>query len=177
MYVRGMGQNTSAVATAWPTMPANVAAADTIITTQPYYNLIVSLGSAPLAPNNTTGVNAPTPITMIASTSQTQAQLAAMSPAQQTAALAPYLALWNFLPQYLVNAPIVDAWDQQVNFDTGVSYTAMGQAAQSALQQIFQALGITPPATGLSIPATVAGISTPLLIGGLIALAWVAQEL
>lgn len=138
----GMGQAsvsspTAFVAQAGPTMPANVGAANNIITQQPENNLIISL-SQQLGG----GVN---PISAIpGQLANAVAQYKAVPASSQQALIQPLLALWSFLPSYLANAPIVDAWGQQNGL--GGDWTAMGQYTQSYLQQLFPALGITPPA-------------------------------
>lgn len=107
----GMGQAsvsspTAFVAQAGPTMPANVGAANNIITQQPENNLIISL-SQQLGG----GVN---PISAIpGQLANAVAQYKAVPASSQQALIQPLLALWSFLPSYLANAPIVDAWGQQ----------------------------------------------------------------
>jgi hypothetical protein len=167
MYSRPRGVGQSLQAVAGPTMPANVAAANTAVTLQPYYNIILQLGQNPPG----TQTNATTGITSSAS-SVLPPGWATLSGSQQQAMLAPYLSTWQYLPTYLANAPIVDAWDQQNNFGVA-NYTQMGQTAQTALQQIFSAMGISPPAlagstTSSGATSTIFGIPLTYAIGGLV---------
>lgn len=129
-------------AVAGPTMPANVAVANNILGTQPYANLIISYGQA-------LGGGIVTSQEIQSGVQNAVQQYDALSPAMQQTQLQQLYALWNFLPSYLSNAPIVDAWFQQNGLPTA-NNTAMGQAAQQYLQQLFAAFGVTPPSSGSS---------------------------
>ena len=135
---------TSVEAFAGPTMPANVASANNIITTQPYYNLIIQLAQSPMS--SASGNNTITASQVSAAVAQQLPAIKSLSPSQLQTQIAPLLALWSFLPTYLANAPIVDAWNQQ----NGIAFiynTQYGQTVQSYLQQLFAGLGVTPPST------------------------------
>ncbi len=150
MGVMGIGQTLEA--TALPNPPANVMAAENVIGTQPYANLIIQLAQQPAS--SATGNNTMTAAQITSAVAQTASQLRQLSASQLQTTLAPYFALWSFLPTYLAAAPVVDAYNQQMgagytpetNPYAMVYNTSYGQAAQSYLQQLFQALGVTPPA-------------------------------
>src|SRR5579872_5431757 len=108
----GMGETLSAVATPGPTMPANVAAANQITSQQPYWNQIISLSQNPLA-NANAATNTLTPSQVSASISMAVQQYKSAPAALQAQTLQQFEALWQFMPTFLQNAPIVDAWSQQ----------------------------------------------------------------
>jgi hypothetical protein len=163
--------NNSLVATAGPTMSAAVGQANNVITQSQYWNLIIGLTQNPLGNANTSNLLTPSQVQQ--GVANAASQYAALPAAQQQQLLQPYLALWTFLPTYLANAPTVDQWDQQNNWGAGISYTAMGQTAQSWLQQFFSAIGVTPPATSNTGASSFSSLpSTPILIGiGVVGLA------
>jgi hypothetical protein len=157
------------VATALPAMPANVQTAMDVVSTQPYSNTITQIAQQPAA--NASSNNTITAAQITAGIPAAAAQYKSLSAAQQQASIAPYLALWSFLPTYLASAPIVDAYNTQMgasytpetNPYAMVYYTQYGQAAQSFLQQFFAAIGLTPPAQNAGGTATT--IPTGLIIG------------
>jgi hypothetical protein len=157
-------------ATAGPTMPANVAAANNIITQQPENNLIIQLaqqlggGVYPISsiPGQMAGM---------------VAQYKAIPASDQQVMIQPLLALWSFLPTYLANAPTVDAWGSQNG--VGGNWTAMGQYVQAYLQQLFPALGVTPPAqsgSGGSSSGSLPSYAIPLGIAAVGLLVWMVVE-
>ena len=180
MGVMGIGQTLEA--TALPNPPANVMAAENVIGTQPYSNLIVQLAEQPIVSG--TGNNTMTAAQITSAVAQTASQLKQLSTSQLQTTLAPYFALWSFLPTYLAAAPIVDAYNQQMsagytpetNPYAMVYNTSYGQAAQSYLQQLFQALGVTPPAQNGGSSTTnqlLSSIETDVTIGSLSVPVWV----
>jgi hypothetical protein len=137
-----LGQiNNQLVAVAGPAMPSNVGAANNIITQQPYWNQIIGIaqplggGVYPMSQASTLAASA-------------AEQYKALPAAAQQSELAQLNSLYAFLPQFLQNAPTVDAWDTANNFDTGISYTQMGQFAQAYLTAYFTAIGVAPPSSG-----------------------------
>ena len=139
--VLGLGQ--SIQATAGPTMPANVATASTAMNVQPYAGLIVSMGPIPGA-----NVSGPASANVVTVTPAVVANMVAtynaLPTTVQSQQLQQLFGLWSFLPSFISNAAIVDAW-QNANVAPGPDDVGMGQAVQSLLQQFFAAIGVTPP--------------------------------
>jgi hypothetical protein len=169
-----IGLGDSLVATALPAMPVDVTTANNIVSTQPYWNLIIQIAQQPAS--NASSDNTVTAAQIAAGIPQAAAQYKSLSGPQQQALLAPYLALWSFLPTYLASAPVVDAYNKQMgssytpetNPYAFIYYTEYGQAAQSFLTQFFQAIGVTPPT--LNNSGTGSGNVPPTLIFGIAAL-------